>query len=206
MPNNLSSSNLHFPFIFNRKIVKFKDKWQMTDDKLKIRRGFTLIELLVVITILGILAVIGLETFTSSQARARDAQRKSDLKQMANSLELFYSDYDQYPASDSGNGEIKGCSYNPINKTGGDCSWGTGPFTDGKTTYFQALPKDPASNLKYYYRTALSGQAYLLFAYLENSQDQSIISTTYSCGSSASYKCNFSITSANATPASTPDP
>ncbi|KKR41619.1 MAG: Type II secretory pathway pseudopilin PulG-like protein, partial [Candidatus Woesebacteria bacterium GW2011_GWB1_40_12] len=55
--------------------------------------GFTLVELLVVIAILGILATIGLVTFSSSQMRGRDAQRKSDLKQISSALEIYYNDY-----------------------------------------------------------------------------------------------------------------
>ena len=52
----------------------------------KFRYGFTLIELLVVIAILGVLAAVGLATFNTSQMRGRDAQRKSDLKQISNAL------------------------------------------------------------------------------------------------------------------------
>lgn len=166
------------------------------------KKGFTLVELLVVITILGILATIGLGAFTSSQARSRDVQRKSDLRQISSALELFYSDYGKYPSSN--NGAIQSCKYNSTTATGTNCIWGdtgsAGNFTDGKTTYFQALPKDPSSNLHFYYRVVnnSNNQAYQLFAYLENTQDQSRISgLTYSCGS---YNCNFAITSANTTP------
>jgi prepilin-type N-terminal cleavage/methylation domain-containing protein len=191
--------------------MKKINKNQIQDSRFKIlTSGFTLVELLVVIAILGILATIGLETFASSQARGRDAERKSDLKQISSSLELFYSDYGKYPLSN--NGAIEGCRYNPVNGSGINCVWGstssTGDFTDGKTTYFQTLPKDPISNLNYYYRTTLSGQGYLIFAYLENTQDQSIISSlsnlpTKACGS---YNCNFAATSANTSPNASPDP
>ncbi len=51
--------------------------------------AFTLIELLVVISIIGILAAISLISFTTSQKQARDAARKSDLKQYQTSLESF---------------------------------------------------------------------------------------------------------------------
>lgn len=57
--------------------------------KLKFKRGFTLIELLVVISIIGILAALGLASFTTAQKQARDTQRKSDLKQYQNSLESY---------------------------------------------------------------------------------------------------------------------
>ena len=161
------------------------------------KSGFTLVELLVVITIIGILATIGLDAFQSSQMRARDAERKSDLRQMSSALELFYADYGRYP-NDS-NGLIVGCPYSS-GGTSTNCVWGRGFFSDGKTTYFQVLPKDPSASLHYYYRVVsgvANNQAYQLFAYLENTQDPSIISTGYSCGL---YNCNFSITSSNTTP------
>jgi len=69
-------------------------------------KGFTLIELLVVISLIGILAALALVSYTGTQKQARDAQRKSDLKQYQNSLELFanknnglYPSYDTNPTS-----------------------------------------------------------------------------------------------------------
>jgi len=166
--------------------------------------GFTLVELLVVITILGILATIGLTVFASAQVRSRDSQRKSDLKQLSNALEVFYSDYAKYP--DSSSGQIEACGYNSATKVGAVCVWGSGEFrdTDGsgtiKTVYFTTLPKDPSSGSNYYYRIVDSGtnQKFQLFAHLENTQDPGLITTSYSCGNS---NCNFAITSANTTPA-----
>jgi prepilin-type N-terminal cleavage/methylation domain-containing protein len=54
--------------------------------------GFTLIELLVVIAIIGILASLAIVSFTGSQKQARDAERKSDLKQYQTSLGNFAGD------------------------------------------------------------------------------------------------------------------
>ncbi len=66
------------------------------------RQGFTLIELVVVMAIIGVLT--GLATFNFQQARqrARDVQRKNDLKQLANALEVYKGDQkpQTYPASD----------------------------------------------------------------------------------------------------------
>lgn len=166
-------------------------------------KGFTLVELLVVITILGILATIGLVAFASSQARGRDAQRKSDLKQIATALELFYSDYGIYPVSDTG--KIKACPYSKTNpELTATCSWGgTTAFEDidansnPKTIYFRVLPKDPSKNSSYYYVTDTTLQKFQVFAHLENTQDPQLISTTYMCGTQS---CNFGATSANTTP------
>ena len=155
--------------------------------------GFTLVELLVVISILGVLATIALASFRSSQARGRDAERKSDLKQIVSSLELYYSDYGKYPSSLGG--KILGCP--STSQT--SCTWGLGSFTDGKTVYFRVLPKDPTASYTYFYRIVDSGtsQKFQIFAYIENTQDLSRITTGYSCGT---VLCNFAITSSNTTP------
>ena len=51
--------------------------------------AFTLIEMLVVISLIGILAALGLASFTSAQKQARDSVRKSDLKQYQTSMEVY---------------------------------------------------------------------------------------------------------------------
>lgn len=166
-------------------------------------KGFTLIELMVVMAILGVLVTIAVVSFRSSQGRGRDAQRKSDLKQIGNALELFYSDYDKYP-SDVG-GIIQGCPYNPGTGAGGACSWGEDEISDGKTSYFKKVPDDPSDGFTYYYRIVdpPSNQKYQLFAYLENTEDPACIGgdcvnppVTVTCGGKL---CNFAITSANTT-------
>ncbi|OGE37505.1 hypothetical protein A3B45_01875 [Candidatus Daviesbacteria bacterium RIFCSPLOWO2_01_FULL_39_12] len=51
-------------------------------------RGFTLIELLVVISIIAILAVIGITIFSGAQARARNAKRRTDVNALVSALEV----------------------------------------------------------------------------------------------------------------------
>ncbi len=51
------------------------------------RKGFTLIELLVIIIIIGLLAVAIIVSLNSARAKARDAKRISDIKQMSKLLE-----------------------------------------------------------------------------------------------------------------------
>ncbi len=54
--------------------------------------GFTLIELLVVITIIAILAVVGLTVYGGVQKNARDAKRRVDVQAIQKALEAHYND------------------------------------------------------------------------------------------------------------------
>jgi prepilin-type N-terminal cleavage/methylation domain-containing protein len=52
-------------------------------------KGFTLIELLVVVAIIGVLSSVVLASLNSARAKARDAKRMSDIKQIQNAIELY---------------------------------------------------------------------------------------------------------------------
>lgn len=160
--------------------------------KTKQNLGFTLIELLVVITILGILATIGLVSFRTSQMRSRDAQRKSDLRQLSSALEIYYNDYERYPAASGG--KVLGC---PFSNTPTACNWSNDSiFQDDKTTYMRSMPEDPSNGLVYYYEVDLDLQGYKLYAHLENTQDTSIDNTiSVACGGTR--VCNFVIEKSN---------
>jgi general secretion pathway protein G len=62
-------------------------------------RGFTLIELLIVITLLVVLATIGMPTYTNSVRRAREATLKEDLFRMRDAIDQYYADKTKYPQS-----------------------------------------------------------------------------------------------------------
>lgn len=55
--------------------------------------GFTIVELLIVIVVVAILASLSYVGYTSIQTRARDAQRRSDIAQIANALRLHKVEY-----------------------------------------------------------------------------------------------------------------
>jgi len=129
--------------------------------------GFTLIELLVVISIIGILATLLLANYSSARERARDAQRKSDLRNIQTALRMFYNDFNKYPGSDS-SGQVIGCGLSGNTA----CSWG-GTFSAGSTNvvYMNILPKDPQSDRRYYYSYDSVTGDYTLLACLENKGD-----------------------------------
>lgn len=54
------------------------------------RSGFTLIELLITMTIMAILLTLAVVNLRSSQANARDEERKTDVGTIAQQLEVFY--------------------------------------------------------------------------------------------------------------------
>lgn len=128
------------------------------------KKGFTLIELLVVITILGILASMAFALLNPVVifGRGRDAKRKTDLKEIAKSLQLYYSDKKVYPAS-TGFTAVASTLNTPL-----------------VPTYIKSLPTDPvnSNNNVYMYRTnsAAEGtcgvnQDYVLRAVLERAED-----------------------------------
>lgn len=156
--------------------------------------GFTLIELLIVMVIIGILAGFGLGSFNSSQIKARDAQRKSDLKSITSALEIFYNDKGYYP---SGSGTILGCGSSETS-----CVWGSSFSGTGGTLYMAELPRDPSGGQTYYYLS--NGDEYRVFARLENLKDESIPyagdapqSYTGTVCSSSGSRCNYGVASSN---------
>ena len=76
-------------------------------NNLRKQKGFTLIELLVVIAIIGLLSTLSIVALNNARARARDARRVADIKQIQTALELYFNDAGVYPASvTSGSGII----------------------------------------------------------------------------------------------------
>jgi prepilin-type N-terminal cleavage/methylation domain-containing protein len=113
--------------------------------KLK-QKAFTLIELLVVIAIIGILTTIAVVALNNARAKARDAKRVADVKQVQTALELFFNDKGRYPTdeefasgsiySTSSNGTTTYMAAVPTAPTpaDGSCSSGDNQFTYSNTT------------------------------------------------------------------------
>ena len=59
--------------------------------------GFTLIELLIVVTLIVVLAGIGMSTYSISVARAKEAVLRENLFRMRDSIDQFYADKGAYP-------------------------------------------------------------------------------------------------------------
>jgi prepilin-type N-terminal cleavage/methylation domain-containing protein len=61
------------------------------------KKGFTLLELLISISIIAVITVIGIVSYSSINRRSRDVKRKSDIEQIKSALEMFRSDNKYYP-------------------------------------------------------------------------------------------------------------
>lgn len=102
-------------------------------------RGFTLIELLVVIAIIGILSSVVLASLNTARSRARDATRKSDMKQLQTALELYFNDNRAYPIVGSWSGYLTtGCGIS------GSLTGSGGYIPNLAPTYIPTLPVDPS--------------------------------------------------------------
>jgi len=107
------------------------------------KRGFTLIELLVAMSIIAVLAAIGLSSYGFSQKRARDARRRADLESVRSAMEIYRADNSAtgYP-----NTNYSGLSGFLI------------------PNYLSAMPVDPKNISPYSYTYAGGGNIYTLCA------------------------------------------
>lgn len=143
------------------------------------KKSFTLIELLVVIAIIGSLSALFLPNFMAARERARDSQRKSDLRQIQKALELYKQD--QTNSSFPAEVDIPSPGLLFSNVTTG-------------TVYMNKFPGDPnrTGDNSYFYSRGLDLITYTLCACLENKADPDgtvgdCDDTTYTCSSGKSY-------------------
>lgn len=119
--------------------------------KLMSKKGFTLIELLITITIIVILAAIGIISYQSVLKSGRDSKRQADLRSIQSALEQYYNDQGYFP-------EV--------------VTFGSA-LTYGAKTYMTKIPQDPINNATYKYTwspyacASLKCTSYCLYANLE---------------------------------------
>jgi general secretion pathway protein G len=100
--------------------------------------GFTIIELLIVMTLIIILASIGMTQYRSSVTRAQEAALKENLFRMRDAMDQFYADKNKWPADLAelvSEGYIREVPVDPITKS--KDTW--------QTSQAESDPGNPAS-------------------------------------------------------------
>jgi general secretion pathway protein G len=93
-----------------------------------LERGFTMIELLVVMTLIVILATMGMTQYKTSQVYAREAVLKEDLFRLRDAIDQYYADKGQYPSTIDAlvsDGYLRKVPEDPFTKS--SSSWQTVP-------------------------------------------------------------------------------
>lgn len=125
------------------------------------KRGFSLIELLVVVSIISMLAAVLIPNLQAVRQKARDTQRKNDLKQLQKVLESYRQSQNlvAYPTVAPGTTLLGSC--------------GT-PLTDNTgNVLINKMPCDPLNitPTPYYYLPDNNALTFTLGACLENNAD-----------------------------------
>ena len=102
--------------------------------KSKAARGFTMIEVLVVMSLIVILATVGMVQYRNSVKRAEEAVLKENLFRMRDAIDQYYADKTKYPQS-----------LQDLVSEGYIREIPTDPMTKSKETW-QATPAEPDPN------------------------------------------------------------
>lgn len=126
--------------------------------------------------------------------KARDANRKSDLAQIKNALEIYYHDFGKYPTSSA---------VYTIVDSDGPADWGTNQWDP----YMSMLPDDSTPSKNYVYVNS-GPETYYLYASLDKEDDPQACNGGAACGKvpagvtcgAATDICNYGISSSNVSP------
>lgn len=178
-------------------------------------KPFTREEIFIVTAILLFLAVVSFANFKVSLRKARDFQRKADIRSVANSLANYHEDFGFFPPADE-NGKIVACQGSEKGTQKGDfltleekilanfvpCEWGVDPLIDTEDSsyppYLATIPLDPKSKDGFKYIYISNTRIFQLYASLEGEDEpeyqKAIKKQKIDCGRET---CNFGLASPN---------
>ena len=116
--------------------------------RIRSTRGFTLIELVVVMSLIVLLATIGLSAYQSSVRRGREAVLREDLFRMRDAIDQYYADKGKYPESLDALASEKYLRSLPVD-----------PITESNATWVIVPPDDPKKGAVYDIKSGAQGNA-----------------------------------------------
>ena len=128
------------------------------------KKGFTLVELLVVIAIIALLSTLSVVALNSARAKARDARRLSDIKQIRTALEMYFDSNMAYP-DPTASTTIGTGSYACLTSNG----WKDNTCAGGGTIFMQKVPTDPQNPPRVYQYAKVDATHYRISYYSEGS-------------------------------------
>lgn len=125
-------------------------------NNIKKQKGFSLVELLFVVVIILVLGGISIIALNGQRAKARDAKRINDVRQIKTALEFYYSDEGEYPVLANPitlgpQGAVKLCSKFEGSFVVADTE------CELETTYMSQIPNDPLNNQQFIYTGTTEG-------------------------------------------------
>jgi len=174
-------------------------------------RFFNKKELVAVSTVLVFVVVVTFSNLKVSNQKARDAQRRSDVRALADALTKYQSEFSFFPPDIDGKIlACKGDSFDEFVETQDAsriesffdllqaCQWGRdalADLTEESTIYMKHIPSDPKSDQGYSYLYLSNSKRFQIYAFLEGGLDAeqfdaAVVSRGLNCGVNI---CNFGV-------------
>lgn len=162
--------------------------------------GMTRNESIFIVATLLVIGVLAFVNFQEAEVKARDVQRKNDLRALRGGFNDYFRELGYFPIGRDG--KVAACG-DPLGTK--ECTWGADPVVDPdnpEKVYIKVLNVDPkASSEVYAYVYFSNTRDFQILAHLERHEDseynESVERRGVSCGTKI---CNFGVGSSDDTP------